>query len=160
VGFAQAQSITPVTPTRTDAQHTAASVDDMPTHELAGKVGLVRGVVKKTDPIFDQLIVHAFGGGDVRIGFDGRTQLLADNAHTRFTTLPAGTIVSVDTVIDNGKLFARSVRTGKSNAVELSGQIISYDSLKSQLTLRDPMSPENITMHLMPTTTVVNRGQT
>jgi hypothetical protein len=47
--------------------------------QAGGKVGLVRGVVKRLDPIHDQLLIHAFGGGDIRIAFDARTQLLPEN---------------------------------------------------------------------------------
>jgi hypothetical protein len=124
-----------------------------------GKVGLVRGVLKRLDPIHDQLLVRPFGGKDVRIGFDARTQLLTENAPARLTSLPAGSVVSVDTVIDGGKLFARSVRTGSSNAVELNGQVVRYDPAKAQLTLRDPLSPENLALRVTASTTVVNRGQ-
>ncbi len=74
-------------------------------------------------------------------------------------SLPAGSVVSIDTVIDNGKLFARTVRTGPSNAIELNGQVVRYDAAKSQLTLRDPMSPKNVSLHITPSTMVVNRGQ-
>lgn len=124
-----------------------------------GKVGLVRGVLKRLDPIHDQLLVRAFGGKDVRIAFDARTQLLTENAPTRLTSIPAGSVVSVDTVIEGGKLFARSVRTGSSNAVELNGQVVRYDAGKAQLTLRDPLSPENLALRVTASTTVVNRGQ-
>ena len=123
-----------------------------------GKVGLVRGVVKRLDPIHDQLVVHAFGGKDVRIAFDGRTQLLTENTPTRLTSIPAGSVVSVDTVIDGGKLFARSVRTGSSNAIEVNGQVVRYDVGKAQLTLRDPRNPENIALRVTANTTIVNRG--
>jgi hypothetical protein len=126
---------------------------------LGGKVGLVRGVLKRLDPIHDQLLIHAFGGGDIRIAFDARTQVLPDSAVTRVNSIPPGSVVSVDTVIDQGKLFARSVRTGASEAVELNGQVVRYDAAKSQLTLRDPMSPQNISLHITPGTMVANRGQ-
>jgi hypothetical protein len=126
---------------------------------LGGKVGLVRGVLKRLDPIHDQLLLHAFGGGDIRIAFDARTQFVSENAGTRLISIPSGSVVSVDTVIDQGKLSARSVRTGVSESVELNGQVVRYDAAKSQLTLRDPMSPQNISLHIAPSTLVVNRGQ-
>jgi hypothetical protein len=160
VGCAQSQSTSPAASANRNAQAppTAASVDDMPTTELAGQTGLVRGVLKKTDPIHDQLIVRAFGGGDIRINFDGRTQLLPD-AHARLTSLPAGSVVSVDTVIDHGKLFARSVRSGGDRRVEMSGQIVRYDPAKNELALRDPLSPQNVSLHVNANTKVVNKGQ-
>jgi hypothetical protein len=122
-------------------------------------VGLVRGVVKRLDPIHDQLLIHSFGGGDLRIAFDGRTQLFSENTRTRLTSIPAGSVVSVDTVIDGGKLFARAVRTSPSNAAELSGQVVDYNPAKSRLTLRDAMSPDGISLRISSSTTVVNQGQ-
>jgi len=142
-----------------DSRPTVLSTDSTPSGPASGKVGLVRGVLKRLDPIHDQLLIHAFGGGDVRIAFDPRTQLLAENTSTHLISLPPGSIVSVDTVIDDGKLFARSVRTGGSNAVELNGQVVRYDAAKSQLTLRDPLSPKSVGLRITPGTVVVNRGQ-
>jgi hypothetical protein len=138
---------------------TALLTDGPPPPIAAGKVGLVRGVLKRMDPIHDQLLIHAFGGGDVRIAFDPRTQLLAENASTGLIGLPVGSVVSVDTVIDDGKLFARSVRTGTFNPVDLNGQVVRYDASKSLLTIHDPMSPKNVVLRIAPGTVVVNRGQ-
>lgn len=123
------------------------------------KVSLVRGVLKQVDPIHDQLLVRTFGGGQLRINFDGRTQLLDENKATRLTSIPAGSVISVDAVMDEGKLFARSVRTGASDTAELEGQIVQYDAAKSQIALRDPMSPETVLLHITPSTTVINQGQ-
>lgn len=162
VGCAHAQVAAPTPPATSDQtgpRPTAAAADNPSEGRPGGKVGLVRGVLKRLDPIHDQLLIHAFGGGDVRIAFDPRTQFLTETSRARLTGIPVGSVVSVDTVIDEGKLFARSVRTGSSNAVELNGQVVRYDAAKSQLTLRDPMSPENVSLRITPSTIVGNRGQ-
>jgi len=163
-GCAQAQVDAPAASSATSdeaGQRQAAAITDSLSSpsELGGKVGLVRGVLKRLDPIHDQLLIHAFGGHNIRIAFDARTQLLPENAGTHLISLPAGSVVSVDTVIDNGRLFARSVRTGPSNAVELNGQIVRYDAAKSQLILRDPLSPKSVSLRITSSTMVVNRGQ-
>src|SRR5271166_1043646 len=133
IGCAPAQVAQPAAP---DSGHpqTAAVVDDASSSRRpGGKVGLVRGILKRLDPIHDELLIHAFGGGDVRIAFDPRTQLFSENTPQRFTSIPAGSVVSVDTVIDGGTLFALSVRTGSSdNASELNGQVVRYDAAKSR----------------------------
>jgi hypothetical protein len=161
IGCAQAQVAQAAPP---DARHpqTTTVVDDQPSARRPGsKVGLVRGVLKRLDPIHDELLIHAFGGGDVRIAFDPRTQLLSENTPQRFTSLPAGSVVSIDTVVDGGKLFALSVRTGSRSSPELNGQVVRYDSATSRLTLREPISPkENISLRITPSTTVVSQGQT
>ncbi len=139
----------------------AAVPDGLPSKELSGKVGLVRGVVKRLDPIHDQLVIHSFGGHDLRINFDPRTQILPANKAMLLTSMPAGSVVSVDTVMENGKLFARSVRTSPSGsiAVELSGQIVRYDPSKSELTLHDPLTPDSISLRITPSTVVVKGGE-
>jgi len=171
-GCIQAQTAAPATsPPAPPAAPPATATDGGPQGSIAvvdtssepipgRKVGLVRGVVKRLDPIHDQLLIHTFGGGDIRIAFDGRTQLFSENMRTRFTSIPAGSVVSVDTVIDGGKLFARAVRTGSSNdAAELSGQVVGYNAAKSRLTLRDPISPDGVSLRITSSTTVVNQGQ-
>src|SRR2546421_11703810 len=76
----------------------------MPDGVPRGKTSLVRGVLKRLDPVHDQLLIHAFGGGDVRVAFDPRTRMLVGNERTPFTTIPVGSVLSVDTVMDVGKL--------------------------------------------------------
>jgi len=124
-----------------------------------GRTSLVRGVLKRLDPVHDQLLIHAFGGGDVRVAFDPRTQMLAGNERTPFTSLPVGSVVSVDTVMDGGKLFAVSVRAGTTTASEMDGQVVRYDAAKSQLTLRDPMSPENFSVKITSSSVLLNQGK-
>jgi hypothetical protein len=131
-----------------------------PTELPGGRIGLVRGVVKRMDPIHDQMLVHAFGGGDLTIAFDPRTSLLPENSNMHLTSLPIGAVVSVDTAMENGKLFARSIRTGQSGngAVELNGKIVRYDADKSRLILRDSINPKNISLKLTSGTVITNRG--
>jgi len=125
------------------------------------KVGLVRGVVKRLDPIHDELWIHVFGGGNVRLAFDPRTQFLVspENSRSPLTGIQVGSVVSADTVVESGKLFALSVRTGSSQGAELNGQVVRYDLAKSELTLRDPVSPENISLRVTPSTLIGNGGQ-
>ena len=142
------------------SQKAPANPDDLPPLNRPGtKVGLVRGVLKQLDPIHDQLVIHPFGGRDVRINFDPRTQLLPANPNAHLASIPAGSVVSVDTVIDGGKLFALSVRTGPSTGAELNGQVLRYDPVKSRLTVRDPLSPQSVALRMTPSTIVVNQGQ-
>jgi len=133
--------------------------DPSSANRLGGKVGLVRGVLKQVDPIHDKLLIHAFGGRDLPIAFDPRTKFFSENSGKRLTNIPAGSVVSVDTVINGSKLFAIAVRASSSNTAELKGQVVRYDAAKSQLTFRDPVSPESISLRITPSTTVVNRDQ-
>jgi hypothetical protein len=160
-GCLQAQTAEPAPLNHAGSEKPPVSVNDpFPPHRLGEKVGLVRGTLRRVDPIYNQLIVRAFGGGDVRIAFDGQTKLLPENGQGHLVNLPAGSVLSVDTVMDDGKLFARSVRTEIPNSAEMSGQVVHYDPVKSQLTLRDPMSPASFTLHITPATRVVKQGRT
>jgi hypothetical protein len=172
VGCACAQEGTPAPPPAAPPAAAPAPSDDRSPQQAVAdddvgspgkpgaKVGLVRGVVKRMDPIHDQFVIHAFGGRDIRIAFDPRTKLLPeDKKETQVSRLPLGTVVAVDTVIDNGKLFARSVRTGPANAAELNGQVVRYDAAKSRLILRDPLSPEGTSVPVTSATTIINQGQ-
>jgi Domain of unknown function (DUF5666) len=123
------------------------------------KVGLVRGVLKQLDPIHDQLLIHAFGGRDIRIAFDGRTQLLPGNGPVRSAGIAAGSVVSVDTVLENGRLFARTVRKGTSNGAELNGQVVRYDAAKDLLTLHDRINPEDVSMRVTASTAITSQGK-
>jgi hypothetical protein len=157
---AASPATTPATTDDSGPRPTAAVKDSLSTvRELSGKVSLVRGVLKRLDPVHDQMWIHVFGGRDIRIGFDPRTQLLPENTGAHLISLPIGSVVSVDTVIDGGRLFARAVRTGASNPIELNGQVVQFDAAKSQLTLRDALSPDNVSLKVTSSTTVVNRGQ-
>lgn len=153
-------SSTPASPDNAGSQKAPANPDDLPPLNRPGtKVGLVRGVLKQLDPIRDQLVIQPFGGRDVRINFDPRTQLLPANPNAHLASIPAGSVVSVDTVINGGKLFALSVRTGPSTGAELNGQVLRYDPAKSRLTVRDPLSPQSVALRMTSSTIVVNQGQ-
>jgi hypothetical protein len=160
VSCAYAQSIVPAPSTDTGKQKTVVSDDDLfPPHRLDGKVSLTRGVLKKIDPIHDQLIIQTFGGGNIRVGFDMQTKLLPEG--TQINSIRAGSVISADTVSEDGKIFARSVRVGTSGeAAELEGQVIRYDPTRSQLILHDPINPKTISLRVTPSTTVVKQGQT
>jgi hypothetical protein len=147
-------------PSASGGQQSTITGNDAPSAIKTGsKVGLVRGIVKRVDPIHDQLWIHPFGGRDLPIAFDPSTKFLSDNSGKLSTSVPAGTVVSVDTVINAGKLFALSVRTSSSDMAELNGQVVRYDPAKARLIVRDPASPETVSLQMTPSTTVVNRGQ-
>ena len=156
-GFAGAQSA-PSALNDSRIANPAVSQDAPNAHR--GKVSLVRGVLMRVDPIYERLIIRTFGGGDIRIAFDGQTKFVSQNSAARLTSIPPGSVVSVDTVVENGKLFAKSVRTGpSSNSAELNGQVVDYDPGKSQLTLRDPLSSRDIPLRIASGVTVMNRGK-
>src|SRR6202790_1069235 len=160
VGGASAQVAVPAITKDASPPQNPVSPDSPPSaRKPEEKVGLVRGVLKRVDPIHDQLLVHAFGGRDIRIAFDPQTQLLPANPRASLSSIPTGSVVSVDTVLNGGKLFALTVRTGSSDAAEINGQVVRYDAAKSRLILRDPLSPGSVVLRVNAKTAVVNRGK-
>ncbi len=157
---AQAQVAVPDTPDASQPTSTLSTDDIAAAGKSRGKVGLVRGTLKRFDPVHDRLVIRAFGGGEVKVAFGPRTQFLAfENARRHFSSIPVGSVVSVDTVVDSGNLYALSVRTGRSNAAELNGQVVRYDASRSHLILRDPVSPKDASLRITPSTTVVKQGE-
>ena len=160
-GLAPAQTPAPAKADNSTTQRTNNLRELFPPMPLGDKIGLVRGTLKGIDPVFDQLVLQTFGDGELRIKFDQRTELLSSTAHAKLTSLPAGSVLSIDTVTtQDGKLFARSVRSSASSYAELNGQVINYDASRAELTLRDPVSPEDVSLRLTPKTTIIRQGQT
>lgn len=157
----QAQSTAAPPSATADTTRKADSGDDLfPTHRHGGRVGLIRGVLKQVDPIYNQLVIHTFGDGEIRIALDGQTKFLAENGRPGSPNIPSGSVLSVDTVMDEGKLFATLVRLGTTSSAELNGQVVRYEPFKSELILRDPISPQNISVRVTSNTKIVNRGKT
>ena len=141
------------------ASKPAARTDDLfPAPKLDGKVTLVRGVLKRVDPIHDQFVLQAFGGRDIKIGFDGQTKLVSDTPGMGLTNIPAGSVISLDVVTEGGRLFAKSVRTGAVSPAEVNGQVLGYDPTRARLNLRDAMSMKEFSLRIDPTTSVMNQG--
>jgi hypothetical protein len=156
---ANAQSTAPAT-SIANAPSSVVAIDDLtPPHKPEGRVTLARGVLKRLDPIHDELIIQPFGGGEIRIRFDTATKFQAENSTQHLSSLPPGSVVSVDTAIQDGRLYAVSVRSGNYGVADLNGQIVAYDPTRSRLTLNDRLSPENISLRVDRTTKVIRQGQ-
>ena len=155
---AQPAASTPSSSSISEAQSGSAA-DIFPGANLDGRVSLLRGTLKRMDPVRNQLVLHTFGGGDLHIWFDPRTKLVAESGNSRWSALTVGQILSIDAVSHQGKLFARSVRTEQATSSEMSGQIVSYDATRSRLTLRDRMSPQQFSLKVLPSTVVTNGTQ-
>jgi hypothetical protein len=159
-GCAYAQSAAPDASNASSRPKVTADNDELfPLHRPTGKVGLVRGVVRRFDPVYDQLVVHSFGGGDIRVSFDVATTFLPEGTK-RTPDIATGSVVSVDTAIKDGKLFALSIRTDTPTLAELNGQVVQFDPTRSRLTVRDLINPQAVTLRIAPETKVLNEGQT
>jgi len=102
---------------------------------------LIGGTIARLDPIRDELVLHAFGGRDVKIQFDVRTQILREEEPISVRELRTGTRVYADTIRMDGRVFAKTLRvaTGKTLG-EATGQVTAYDASKGTLRVRDSLS--------------------
>jgi len=125
-----------------------------------GQVSLIGGTVARIDPIRDRMVVRAFGGRDITIDFDVRTAVLRGTIPASSRDLRTGTRVYADTILKDGRTFAKTVRIeGNASAGETRGQVISYDPSKQLLKVRDIISSQPFSLRLNATTEVRSNGQ-
>ena len=125
-----------------------------------GQVSLIGGTVARIDPIRDRMVVRAFGGRDITIDFDVRTAVLRGTTPASSRDLRPGTRVYADTILKDGRTFAKTVRiAGNASSGETRGQVISYDPSKKLLKVRDIISSQPFSLRLNAVTEVRSNGQ-
>ncbi|MFZ0538146.1 MAG: hypothetical protein WAM47_14850 [Candidatus Sulfotelmatobacter sp.] len=154
-------SVTPVavTPENADIVVDPASLlPDLPTLPPT-KASLIGGTIQRVDRVRDELTVRVFGGGKMKVFFDTRTHIYNGNALGATPDLRVGDRVYLDTILDAGNIFARNIRlVTKATGGKSQGVVISYQSGKNELLLRDLLSPEAVKLRLTPNTQVVQDG--
>src|ERR1043166_1176398 len=125
-----------------------------------GKATLVGGTISDMDRVRDQITVRPFGGHDMKILFDGRTQILLDGNKATSVDIKPGSKVYVDTVLDGTTIFAKNIRVVSKGAFGQSrGQIVDFDRSRSEMTLNDGLNPESFKVKIMPGTKVIADGR-
>jgi hypothetical protein len=136
----------------------ASLLPDLPTLPHA-KASLIGGTIQKVDRVQDELIVHVFGGGKMKIFYDPRTQILHGSSLASAPDLRPGDRVYLDTILDGSAVFARTIRLATTAAAGKSqGVVVSYRPDKSELVVRDPLSPSLIKLRLDSRTEIVQDG--
>jgi Domain of unknown function (DUF5666) len=114
-----------------------------------GHATLLGGTVTRVDPIRDRLVVRAFGGRDVTIDFDVRTQVMRGATPASIRDVRPGARVYADTIANNGRVFAKSLRLEASSVLgETRGQVLGYDSARGLLKVRDVISSQPINLRV------------
>ena len=67
--------------------------------QVRGKSTLIGGTIQSLDHVRDRAMIRAFGGGDVIVLFDARTQVYHDGTAASARDLQAGQRVYVDTAL-------------------------------------------------------------
>jgi hypothetical protein len=153
-----------ITPIENETENTDTELDpasllpDLPNLPKS-KASLMGGTIQRVDRVRDQLTVQVFGGGKMKIFFDTRTRIFEGSALGSAPDLHVGDRVYVDTILDGDLVFARNIRlAGQSTGGRSQGVVISYRSSKSELVLRDLLSPDPVTLRFTPNTQIVQDG--
>jgi len=124
------------------------------------KASLIGGTVEKMDRVRDELTIRVFGGGKMKIAFDPRTKILRNGDPALPSDLRRGDHVSIDTILNNGTVFARNIRLTTSIPGESQGTVVGYHDGSRELDIRDRLSPRVLKLRLSPQTRVIDRGKT
>jgi len=110
---------------------------------------LVGGTVERLDRIRDRVTVRVFGGGKETFLYDPRTQVYRAGKSVTIADLKEGERIYLDTILDGSTVFARTIRLSAGRATGQSqGTVLRYRADKSELILRDALSPEPIHVRL------------
>jgi hypothetical protein len=151
-----ADDATPLKNAAGDALDPASLVPSLPSLRPS-KSTLIGGTIDRLDRIQDQLTVLVFGGGKMKITFDPRTRIYRDGDPASTSDLRRGDRVYIDTVLDRDKIFALNIRLKRSDSAgESHGVVVSYRADRSELTMRDMLSPHSFIVRLNPSTRIVN----
>jgi hypothetical protein len=126
----------------------------------AGKATLIGGTISKLDRVRDQITIQPFGGGSMKILFDGRTQIWRDGDKALSRDLRAGEKAYVDTVLDGTTIFAKNIRVvTQGTAGESRGQVVNFDRTRSEMTLNDGLSPQTFKVQIGAATKIFSDGK-
>ena len=119
------------------------------------KLSLIGGTVKSIDQIRDNMTVHIYDAGTMRVKFDQRTHFYRDGKETTQLTVKKGDRVYLDTQLFEGKVFAKNVHveTG-SRSADAGGQIVSFNPKSGDMVVQDQLAGSTVRFRVGPQTTV------
>jgi len=124
-------------------------------------MSLIGGIATKVDPIRNRMELQPFGGGKkVAVRFDDRSHVYRDGRETTVMGIHKGDRVYVDTMLLDGKIFAKNLRVAtKTEAAEARGQVIGADSSTNEITMLDNLTGQNVHFQVTPRTAIQRRGE-
>lgn len=123
------------------------------------QVTLIGGTVTSLDEVMNRMIVQPFGSKQkLHVAFDTRTHFYRDSKPTSYREIRQGQRIYIDTMLNGGKVFAKTIWIQSSIASGMGrGQILDYDEAGKILTIRDEISSQPLKMQLTPAT-IVDEG--
>jgi hypothetical protein len=164
IGNIQPANIQPGQPTPAENADEAAIVAD-PASLIPdlppvppNKATLVGGKLEKLDRVRDEVTVHVFGGGRVKVLFDPRTKVYRGQKEVTIADLKQGERIYLDTILDGDTVFARNIRLSPAAAQGQSqGILLKFNN--DELTVRDGLAPTSVKIHLTPATKIQFEGK-
>lgn len=126
----------------------------------SGRSTVIGGTIRKIDPVRDQITLSVSGGHDVRVFFDGRTQVNRDGQQVSSRALREGDRASLETLLDGSMVFARSIHVlTQSIEGECQGQVLAFDTARGEVSVRDALLAEPLKLQVPPRTPILREGQ-
>jgi hypothetical protein len=125
-----------------------------------GRSTVIGGAIRGVDRVRDQFTLNIFGGRRLKVLFDARTQVYRDGLKSDLRDLHPGDHVSVETVLEGTSVFARSIHLLSALPEgECEGQVLNYDPVSRELTVRDVLSREPVKLSVPAGTVFARQGQ-
>jgi Domain of unknown function (DUF5666) len=164
--FGQAQTALALVP-NTSSGGDVPSISPAPAVKLpglppmpTGKATEIGGAIRTVDQVRDQITLNVFGGKDMKVLFDVRTQIYRNGQLASVQDLKPGERISIETVLDGTSVFARSIHMlTEWPGGECQGQVEYFNRGTGELTLRDSLAPAPLKLHVTSSTAIVGMGQ-
>ena len=157
----QAQPSQPTTEVLPEGASAGSADPLLEPKELPQKpLALIGGIANKIDPIRNRVEIQPYGGGKkVEVRFDERSHVYRDGRETTVMGIHKGDRVYVDTMLLDGKIFAKNVRVQtKTEAAESRGQVTETDPRTGQVTILDSLTGQRVRFQVTPRTLIQRRG--
>lgn len=126
----------------------------------SGSPSLIGGTVLKVDGIRNAMQLRPFGGKTMKVYFDDRTHIYRDGIETTQLGIRKNDRVYVDTLLDKGHVFARSIRVEtQGRLADARGRLVRFDPRKGRLSLLDELSSQPVSFSVDGRTEIVRGGQ-
>ena len=107
----------------------------------------------KIDRIRQELSLHPFGGGSMRVSFDDRTHIFRDGVETTQMGLRKGDKVYVDTLTDQGRVLAKNIRVQATmQTADARGQVVGLRN--GRMEIREQLTAEPVRFEVAPDTVI------
>ena len=124
------------------------------------RVTLIGGTIEKLDNVQDRLTMRVFGGSKMQLNFDTRTRFYLNSNPSAQRELKAGQRIYADTMLNDRKVFARSIWIESAPVIgDGRGQIVDFESGDGLLTVRDELSSQELKFHVTPATVIHDGSQ-